>query len=415
LTFVRGGLLGVVAAAAACARHVPPDGHVAASPASTTSAGETASAPPVAETPPPTPPPLPLPPQPQPTAAADPEAPRTDPPQEPATPRLGWPDDKQLTGIYANIGMMGAKWFPGFLGRLAKNGMNAVVVDGKDYEGWVTYPSAIPLAAETHATSHAVVKSLPALVRAAHDVGIRVLLRVSCFHDPWMADRRPELAIRGMRGWLDPNKLGAQDYLLGIVDETMAAGVDEIQLDYVRYPTEWITHADFALGGKKTTDVIAGFVRRVHERTQAAGVPLSVDIFGVVAWQRAVDVMRTGQDLTRLGSLVEAVSPMVYPSHFQEGFNGYSAPGEHPEVVASGTHEAMDVLKRSGSRAIIRPWIQAFSWHAPGYDTSYVVREIAGARAARGTGWLAWNAGGYYSEVLSASWEDSHAGKTASR
>jgi hypothetical protein len=325
---------------------------------------------------------------------------------DPAPGRLGWPEDKVLSGIYVNIGMMGAPWFPRFLGRLAKNGMNAVVVDAKDYDGWITYPSTIPLVTETRASSHSVVKSLPAIVRAAHDVGIRVLLRVSCFHDPWMASHRPDLAIRGMRGWIDPNNPAAQDYLLAIVDETLGTGVDEIQLDYVRYPTEWITHADFALGAKKTTDVIAGFVKRVHERTQAAGVPLSIDIFGVVAWQRSVDVLRTGQDLMRLGPLVEAVSPMVYPSHFAEGFNGYAVPGEHPEVVAFGTRQAYEVLKRSGSHALIRPWIQAFSWHAPGYDTSYVEREIAQARTAEGIGWLAWNAGGYYSEVMAAAWAE---------
>ena len=155
--------------------------------------------------------------------------------------------------MYAHIGMIGTPWFPSSSGAGA-NGMNAVVVDGKDYSGWLTYPSTIPLAAETHATSHAVLASLRRLVHDAHRRGVRVLLRVSCFHDPWMAGHRPDLAIRGMRAWLDPNSQAAQDYLLAVVDETLAAGVDEIQLDYVRYPTEGIRHADFALGaGRRPT------------------------------------------------------------------------------------------------------------------------------------------------------------------
>jgi hypothetical protein len=208
-----------------------------------------------------------------------------------------------------------------------------------------------------------------------------------------------------MGDWIDPNNQGVQDYLLAVVDETLAAGVDEIQLDYVRYPTEGIGHADFALGDRKTTDVIAGFVGRVHEHTHAAGVPLSLDVFGVVAWQRAVDVKATGQDLTKLGAVVEAVSPMVYPSHFQVGFNGYAVPGAHPEVVAFGTKQAVDVLAKAGSHAVVRPWIQTFPWHAPGYDASYVLREIAQARAAKGIGWLGWNVGGYYGEAMAASWQ----------
>ena len=320
----------------------------------------------------------------------------------PTEPRLGWPDDGQLNGVYAQIGMIGQPWFPKFLDHIAASGMNAVVVDGKDYSGWLTYPSAIPLAAETHSASHAVLKSLTELVHAAHERKVRVLMRVTCFHDPWMAAHRPDLAIKGMVDWLDPHNTATQDYLLAVVDETLAAGIDEIQLDYVRYPTEGIGHANFALAGATTTDVISGFVERVHEHTHEAEVPLSLDVFGVVAWQRAVDVRATGQDLTRLGHVVEVLSPMVYPSHFREGFNGYTEPGAHPEVVAFGTSQAAGVLRKNGSTAIVRPWIQAFPWHAPGYSSDYVAREIAQARAASGNGFLAWNAGGYYAEVFAA-------------
>jgi hypothetical protein len=211
-----------------------------------------------------------------------------------------------------------------------------------------------------------------------------------------------------MTGWIDPNNTAAQDYLIALVDETLTAGVDEIQLDYVRYPTEGITNAVFGLGQAKTTDVIAGFVGRVHEHTQEAGVPLSLDLFGVVAWQRGADVRATGQDLARLGPLVEAISPMVYPSHFREGFNGYAEPGAHPEVVLFGTKQAESVLRKAGSTAVVRPWIQAFPWHAPGYSSTYVFQEIAQARAGRGNGWLAWNAGGYYAEVFAAAWQSRH-------
>jgi hypothetical protein len=319
-----------------------------------------------------------------------------------AEPRLGWPENGRIHGVYAQIGMIGQPWFPKFLERIAAAGMNAVVLDAKDYSGWLTYPSDIPLAAETRSASHAVLRSLTALVHAAHERGVRVLLRITCFHDPWMAMHRHDMAIKGMGDWLDPNNDDVQGYLLDIVDETLTTGVDEIQLDYVRYPTENIGKADFGLAGTKTTDVIAGFVGRVHDRTSEAGVPLSLDVFGVVAWQRAVDVRATGQDLARLGQLVEVLSPMVYPSHFREGFNGYSEPGAHPEVVAFGTQQATSVLKKAGSTAMVRPWIQAFPWHAPGYSTDYVAQEIVQARAAQGTGWLAWNAGGYYNEVFAA-------------
>ncbi len=321
----------------------------------------------------------------------------------PEEPRLGWPADGRIAGPYATIGMIGAPWFRSFLDRIAQSGMNAVVVDGKDYSGWITYPSTIPLASETRAQSHAVLKSLPDLVHAAHARGVRVLLRVSCFHDPWLVMHRPELGLRGVEGWLDPQNVAAQDYLLAVVDETLATGVDEIQLDYVRYPTERTANAPFRHDGTVTADVITGFVKRAHERTQAAGVPLSIDVFGVVAWQRPVEVRATGQDLSKLGAFVEAVSPMVYPSHFEKGFNGYAEPGDHPEVVGLGTKQAADVLRKAGSKAVVRAWIQAFPLRSPSYGPAYVAGEIEQARANGGSGWLAWNAGGFYNEVFAAS------------
>jgi hypothetical protein len=232
---------------------------------------------------------------------------------------------------------------------------------------------------------------------------VRVLLRISCFHDPWMTQHRPELGLKGVPGWLDPHATAAQDYLLAVVDETLAAGVDEIQLDYVRYPTDGTAGAPFRRDGTVTSDVIAGFVRRVHERTQAASVPLSIDVFGVVAWQHPVEVRATGQDLTKLGAFVEAVSPMVYPSHFEKGFNGYAEPGDHPAVVGLGTKEAVDVLRKAGSTAVVRSWIQAFPLRTSSYGSAYVAGEIEQAKAAGGSGWLAWNAGGYYTEVFVAS------------
>jgi hypothetical protein len=323
-------------------------------------------------------------------------------PTPPSEARLGWPADAALSGIYAHVGMIGVPALPRVLDSLAASGMNAIVVDGKTYGGWLTYQSAIPLAVETKASSHAVLASVERLVRVAHARGIRVVLRVACFHDEWMSAHRPDLAIRGMHNWLNPDEPKAQDYVIAIVDELLPTGVDEIQLDYVRYPTEGIAHAEFGLGTKKATEVIAGFVERVHEHTFAAGVPLSLDIFGVVAWQRAADIKTTGQDLAKLGPLVEAISPMVYPSHFAEGSMGFSAPGEHPEVVGYGTKQAAEVLKKVGSKAIVRPWIQAFPWRAPGYDQGYVAREIYTSRTSEGVGWLAWNAGGYYREVFAA-------------
>src|SRR5262249_46507556 len=152
----------------------------------------------------------------------------------------------------------------------------------------------------------------------------------------------PHYAPSKVIDWLDPSNENVQGYLSSVVDEALSFGVDEIQLDYVRYPTEGVWDADFHLKEKKLApaDVITNFVKRIHEHTAKSGVPLSLDVFGVVAWRDPRDIEATGQDLRRLAPFIEAVSPMVYPSHFADGFNGYEHPGDHADVVAIGTKKA---------------------------------------------------------------------------
>ncbi len=343
----------------------------------------------------------------------------TAPLKSPAEARLGWPEDKALRAIYMNAEMMGGHWGGGFsenLDKMAARGINAVVVDAKDVTGWFTYPTKIPLALSINATKHSTIGSLARLVRVAHAKGIRVISRVSCFRDEHMGPVHGELAIKNKNGqphvapskivdWLDPTNDTVQQYLVDVVQESIDAGVDEIQLDYVRYPTEGIWDADFHLSEKNltTADVITGFVHRVHETTKAAGVPLSLDVFGCVAWQYPKDMESTGQDLRRLGKEVEALSPMVYPSHFGVGFQGFEVPGDHPEIVAIGTKRAIDTLHEVGAdNVVVRSWVQAFPWKSPHFGAPYIADQIKEAGKGGGIGWLAWNSGGEYGATYAA-------------
>jgi hypothetical protein len=331
--------------------------------------------------------------------------------------KLGWPSEDRgaLRGIYVTQTMAANLAFPNVLDKMAARGMNAVVFDAKDVTGYLTYPTKIPLALETRADKHPSVASLPRFVRAAHARGIRVISRITCFRDEWIGPRKQDLAIRARGGgahrnargivdWLDPSNETVQNYLLAIVDEVAEAGVDEIQLDYVRYPTEGVGDADFKLKerGLSTAQVITDFVAKVHARTQAAAIPLSLDVFGVVAWRHPPDMAATGQDLRMLAPHIEALSPMVYPSHFAEGFNGFANPGDHAEVVAIGTKRAIDEIKAAGAEVVVRSWVQAFPWRTTTFGAPYVAAQIEQARIAGGVGWLAWNSGGEYGATFAA-------------
>ncbi len=330
------------------------------------------------------------------------------PPRPVDEARIPWPEDHAIRGIFVRRDD-GAKW-PVTLERLAARDMNAIVLDGKDYEGYITYPTKVALANEVGAAKHAPVRSLARAVRFAHDKGIRVIMRNACFHDPWMAKQKPTLSVQSKWGkpyplqWVDPSNEEVQAYIVEVIKEQIDAGVDEIQLDYIRYPVQGIEGADFHLVERKLTPliVIRDFVRRVKAVTAPRKVPLSLDVFGVVAWNRAVDVDPLGQDLTVLGADADALSPMVYPSHFAKGFNGFEEPGNHPEVIGIGTKATVDILAKANLTTAVRPWLQAFPWRSPDYGPKYIADEIKSAVANGSKGWLLWHPGGDYGVAWAA-------------
>ena len=174
----------------------------------------------------------------------------------------------------------------------------------------------------------------------------------------------------------------------------------------MRYPVLGIKNADFdrTKGARPKTEVIRDFVRKVHAVTQARHVPLSLDIFGVVADGHRDDISMLGQDPVLLASECEALSPMVYPSHYRAGYQGFEIPGNHPEIVGIGTKRILEQLQSQGKTdgAVIRPWLQAVSYRSPEYGPPYVAAEIRHADRAGGTGWLMWNPAQTYSVTWSA-------------
>ena len=319
--------------------------------------------------------------------------------------RLGWPADRVLKGVYMRGDTAGGSLYVGILDRMADRGMNAIVLDTKDTDGLLTYKSKVPVAVETKATETAAIRDLARTIRFAHDRGIRVILRISCFHDELVSKARLDMSIRGnwggalKIGWLDPSNEKAHQYLIDLAREGMDAGADEIQLDYVRFPVFGTKNADFHLKERNLTrvDVIRDFVREVHAVTQARSVPLSLDVFGVIALGKRVDIDALGQELVVLAPECEALSPMVYPSHYAKGFMGFDEPGAHPELIAVGTKGSLAQIASVPHAAVVRPWLQDMNWESPGFSAEYVRQEIKHAESAGGTGWLLWNPGQDYS------------------
>ena len=316
--------------------------------------------------------------------------------------RLGWPKDVALRGVYVRGATAGGHNYTKLLDRMVEHGMNAIVLDAKDTDGILTYDSKLPLAVETGATEHAPIGDLPKTVREAHERGIRVVMRVSCFHDAGMRHHKgKEMSVRGKWGgiypigWLDPASEMAHKYLIDLAKEAMDAGVDEIELDYVRYPVIAVKNADFKLAalGKTKTEVIRDFVKEVHAVTKARRIPLSLDIFGIVADGNRADIDGLGQDVALLGPECEVLSPMVYPSHYAKGYMGFEIPGNHPELVGRGTKGTVAQLDNAAVKngTLVRPWVQAVSFESPDYGPQYLAAELKSAVQNGSSGWLMWN------------------------
>jgi hypothetical protein len=152
--------------------------------------------------------------------------------------------------------------------------------------------------------------------------------------------------------------------------------------------------------GPQRTDVITAFLKKAYAELHPTGVLLSLDVFGVMAWQRQVDLAHTGQDIVGMAHYCDVLSPMIYPSHFF-GMDNITHPGDEP---AHFIGESMDrfALITKGSEVVIRPWLQAFHWRTKTYSPEYIKIQVETAKEKGGIGFLFWNAANDYSKPYTA-------------
>jgi hypothetical protein len=287
-------------------------------------------------------------------------------------------------------------------------GGNAVVFDIKDSDGSVNIPFEHPLLGKHHTP----LPDLPKFVRFLHSQNMHAIARVAIFRDQRLVVEHPELAVKSHRTgqpwqengklvWTDPSQPKVQEYDIALAMKAAQSGVDEVQFDYVRFPAEGdqkdasfvfqAEHADW-----HRTDVISDFLKHAYAEIHPTGVLLSLDVFGVMAWQRPVDLAHTGQDIVGMAQHCDVLSPMIYPSHFF-GMDGIAHPGDAPEHFI-GTSMDRFILITKGSGVVIRPWLQAFHWRTKTYSPQYIEVQVQTAKEKGGIGFLFWNAANDYSK-----------------
>ena len=146
-------------------------------------------------------------------------------------------------------------------------------------------------------------------------------------------------------------------------------------------------------------DVIANFLERAYDQLHPMGVLVSLDVFGVMAWQRQVDMAHTGQDIVKMAKHSDVISPMIYPSHFF-GMDGYEHPGDAPEHFISVSMDRLQGHCRLGrGAASLAPGLPLAN-----QDLFSGVHPEAGGASSQhgGIGFLFWNAANDYSKPFAA-------------
>ena len=157
--------------------------------------------------------------------------------------------------------------------------------------------------------------------------------------------------------------------------------------------------------GPQRSDVITAFLKKAYAELHPTGVLLSLDVFGVMAWQRQVDLSHTGQDIVGMAHYCDVLSPMIYPSHFF-GMDNIAHPGDEPAHFIGESMDRFELITHpDGNRSsgvVIRPWLQAFRWRTKTYSPEYIKVQVETARNKGGIGFLFWNAANDYSKPYEA-------------
>ncbi|MBW7995055.1 MAG: hypothetical protein FVQ81_00500 [Candidatus Glassbacteria bacterium] len=295
--------------------------------------------------------------------------------------------------------------------------LGGFVMDMKDDRGYLSWRSEHPVARKIGSGTGRL-SDPNELVKLLHDNGLLACARVVAFKDPLLSQyvengAYPYAVLDSSTGfpweqdngetWANMMDESIHEYLIGIIAELVAFGFDQIQLDYLRFPSDGPTERCFypvAIDSLNKAEVIGLFLSRVRQVTDTADVSLAADVFGWVPWLKRDKSYWIGQDYDVIASWADVICPMLYSSHFPEEFKEEFGPLRAYWIIREGTARS---VSRSGRRNTgVQPYIQSFNYRSPYYGPDYVLQQMQAAIEGGGVGWIAWNARSDYSMLWKA-------------
>jgi hypothetical protein len=337
-----------------------------------------------------------------------------------------------LKGIYMSACVAATPSFRAKLVKLVEETeLNAIVIDVKDFSGTVSFKTENPLFKD-NAGGGCRVADMREFLQELYDKGIYRIARISAFQDLYMTKLKPDWAVKKNSdrsvvwkdgkgiSFIDANSREMWDYLVALGEESHSIGFDELNFDYIRFPSDGnmkdiyypksdeiirsYSNASSTRSGKSA--VMKGFFAYLKENLADKGIVISADIFGMTTTN--YDDLNIGQLLEDAAANFNYVAPMVYPSHYPPGFLGYNtvaAVNAHPyEIVkysmdiAVKRLDAMVGTSTPSIRLKLRPWLQDNDY--PVHYTPEMVRAQIQATYDSGlTSWMLWDAGNTYTRA----------------
>lgn len=281
--------------------------------------------------------------------------------------------------------------------------INAIVIDIKDSTGRISFQMDDPEIQKIGSSQNRIgnIRALTALLHSKH---IYIIGRISTFQDPYLTKLKPEWAIKKISNgevwkdrkglsFLDPTNINVHKYVVSIALNAYKEGFDEMNFDYIRYPSDGeIKNINYNLAkGDTRSDNLEKFFKYLSsEIKKDTNIPISADIFGLTT--EAKDDMGIGQVWEKVIPYFDFVCPMVYPSHYPPGHAGYKNPALYPyEVINRALANAVTRTKLINQNiSKIRPWLQDFDLGAT-YTKEMIQSEMKATYDNGLTSWMLWD------------------------
>lgn len=264
----------------------------------------------------------------------------------------------KVKGVYVSAYVAGMEdLMDEIIAQIDRTELNAVVIDVKDDHGRVTFAMDSPSAQAIGACVN-YIPDMQALAAKLKEHNIYMIARIPAFRDPYLAEARPDWCCkladgqvfrdRNKLAWVNPYKKEVWNYLVEIGKMAGEAGFDEIQFDYIRFCTEKgmqkVVFSEEDTQGKSRQEIILEFVQYAYDQLAQEGLFVSADVFGVVMSQ-GVDANAVGQDYGQMAASLDYICPMIYPSHYSDGYFGIDHPDTQPYLtIASALAQSKQAL-----------------------------------------------------------------------